>query len=61
MNLPYAERPAAAEPEGAFVLVHGRGANEYDLLGLFDALDPERRLHGVPTPASDQVLRAART
>jgi phospholipase/carboxylesterase len=46
VNLPYAERPAAGEPEGAFVLVHGRGANEYDLLGLFDALDPERRLHG---------------
>jgi phospholipase/carboxylesterase len=46
MNLPYAERPAAGEPEGAFVLAHGRGAGEYDLLGLFDALDPERRLHG---------------
>jgi phospholipase/carboxylesterase len=43
---PYVERPAAGEPEGAFVLVHGRGANEHDLLGLFDALDPERRLHG---------------
>jgi phospholipase/carboxylesterase len=42
----YAERPAAGDAEGAFVLVHGRGANEYDLLGLFDALDPERRLHG---------------
>jgi len=42
----YAERPAAGEAEGAFVLVHGRGANERDLLGLFDALDPERRLHG---------------
>ena len=42
----FAERPAAGEAEGAFVLVHGRGANEHDLLGLFDALDPERRLHG---------------
>ena len=42
----FAERPAAGEAEGAFVLVHGRGASEYDLLGLFDALDPERRLHG---------------
>jgi phospholipase/carboxylesterase len=42
----YAERPAAGEAEGAFVLVHGRGANEQDLVGLFDALDPERRLHG---------------
>ena len=42
----YAERPAAGEPEGALVLIHGRGANERDLLGLHDALDPERRLHG---------------
>jgi len=42
----FTERPAAGEAEGAFVLVHGRGASEYDLLGLFDALDPERRLHG---------------
>ncbi len=42
----YAERPAAGEAEGAFVLIHGRGANEHDLLGLFDALDPDRRLHG---------------
>ena len=46
MSLPYAERPADGEPEGAFVLVHGRGASEYDLLGLFDALDPERRFYG---------------
>ena len=42
----YLERPAAGEAEGAFVLVHGRGANEQDLFGLFDALDPERRFHG---------------
>jgi phospholipase/carboxylesterase len=38
--------PPAGEAEGALVLVHGRGANEQDLLGLFDALDPERLLHG---------------
>ena len=42
----YAERPADGEADGAFVLVHGRGANERDLLGLFDAFDPDRRLHG---------------
>jgi phospholipase/carboxylesterase len=41
-----AERPADGTPEGALVLVHGRGADERDLLGLLDALDPERRLHG---------------
>jgi phospholipase/carboxylesterase len=40
------ERPAAAEPEGALVLVHGRGADENDLFPLLDAFDPERRLQG---------------
>jgi phospholipase/carboxylesterase len=40
------ERPAAGEPEGALVLFHGRGADEFDLLPLLDALDPERRLDG---------------
>jgi phospholipase/carboxylesterase len=39
-------RPAAAEPEGALVLFHGRGADEYDLFPLLDAFDPERRLVG---------------
>ena len=42
----FQERPAAGEPEGALVLFHGRGADEFDLLSLLDALDPERRLHG---------------
>lgn len=37
-------RPAAGEPEGALVLFHGRGADENDLFGLLDLLDPERRL-----------------
>ncbi len=41
------ERPSAAEPEGALVLFHGRGADERDLFPLLDALDPERRLLGV--------------
>jgi phospholipase/carboxylesterase len=40
------ERPARAEPEGALVLLHGRGADEHDLFPLLDELDPERRLHG---------------
>ncbi|MEA2246293.1 MAG: phospholipase/carboxylesterase, partial [Solirubrobacteraceae bacterium] len=40
-------RPAAGEPEGAMVLLHGRGADENDLFPLFDILDPERRLVGV--------------
>ena len=29
------------------VLLHGRGADENDLFGLFDVLDPERLLRGV--------------
>jgi phospholipase/carboxylesterase len=40
------ERPAEGEPQGALVLLHGRGADEHDLFPLLDALDPERRLHG---------------
>jgi phospholipase/carboxylesterase len=40
-----AERPAAGSPEAAVVLVHGRGANELDLLPLADLLDPAGRFH----------------
>jgi phospholipase/carboxylesterase len=40
-------REAAGEPEGALVLLHGRGADESDLHPLLDLLDPERRLLGV--------------
>lgn len=38
------ERPAEAEAEGLLILHHGRGTDERDLLGLADALDPQRRL-----------------
>jgi phospholipase/carboxylesterase len=41
------ERPAAGDPEGALVLMHGRGADESDLFPLFDLLDPDRRLLGL--------------
>lgn len=41
------ERAAQGEPEGLLILHHGRGADERDLLGLGDALDPARRLHVV--------------
>jgi phospholipase/carboxylesterase len=44
-------REAAGEPRGALVLNHGRGADENDLFGLLDELDPERRLVGVTTGA----------
>ncbi len=49
-------RPAAGkEPEGALVLLHGRGADELDLLPLGDAVDPERRL-AVVTPRAPLSL-----
>jgi phospholipase/carboxylesterase len=44
-ELAFQERAAAAEPAGLLILHHGRGADELDLLGLADALDPARRLH----------------
>jgi phospholipase/carboxylesterase len=53
--LVYRERPPAGEPEGLLVLHHGRGADEGDLLGLADVLDPERRLH-VATPRAPLTL-----
>jgi phospholipase/carboxylesterase len=40
-------RPAEGEPAGALVLLHGRGADELDLMPLLDLLDPEKRLVGV--------------
>ena len=40
-------RPAAGEPAGALVLLHGRGADELDLVPLLDLLDPEQRLVGL--------------
>ena len=53
------ERPAAGEPQGALVLLHGRGADEHDLFPLLDALDPERRLAGY-TPRGAPVAAAGR-
>jgi phospholipase/carboxylesterase len=53
--LTYQERPAAGQADGVLVLHHGRGADEHDLLGLADVLDPERRLH-VVTPGAPLQL-----
>ncbi len=53
--LVYEERPASGDAEGLLVLHHGRGADEHDLLGLADALDPQRRLH-VVTPGGPLTL-----
>lgn len=50
-ELAFRERPADGDPDGLLVLHHGRGADEHDLIGLADVLDPERRLH-VVTPGA---------
>lgn len=44
-------REAAGEPAGALILLHGRGADEHDLMPVLDVLDPERRLVGL-TPGA---------
>jgi len=44
-------REAAGEPEGALILLHGRGADEHDLSPVLDLLDPDRRLVGL-TPGA---------
>ena len=54
-DLTFRERPAAGEPAGLLVLHHGRGADEHDLLGLADVLDPLARLH-VATPRAPLTL-----
>jgi phospholipase/carboxylesterase len=46
-DLPHQVRPAAGNPEGALVLLHGRGTSEHDLFPLLHYLDPERRLVGL--------------
>jgi phospholipase/carboxylesterase len=53
--LVFQERPAATDATGLLVLHHGRGADEHDLLGLADVLDPERRLH-VVTPGGPLTI-----
>jgi phospholipase/carboxylesterase len=45
--LRFSERPPSGDPAGLLILHHGRGSDERDLIGLGDALDPERRLHVV--------------
>ncbi|MCB0874563.1 MAG: phospholipase [Solirubrobacterales bacterium] len=47
MGLDFDERPAGGDPEGLLILHHGRGADEHDLVGLAEVLDPERRFHAV--------------
>jgi phospholipase/carboxylesterase len=44
MTLEARVREADGEPQGALVLLHGRGADELDLFPLLDFFDPQRRL-----------------
>src|SRR5262249_37365558 len=44
--LQHRHRPAAGAPEGAIVLMHGRGTDEHDLAPLLEELDPRGRLVG---------------
>lgn len=39
------ERRPGGEGRAAVVLMHGRGADEHDLLGLAEVLDPDRHFH----------------
>jgi phospholipase/carboxylesterase len=48
-------RPADGEPEGALVLLHGRGTDEFDLLPVLELLDPEHRWVGL-TPRAPLEL-----
>lgn len=50
-DLVHRVREPAGEPEGAIVLLHGRGVDENDLYPLIEVLDPERRLVGL-TPGA---------
>jgi phospholipase/carboxylesterase len=44
-------READGEPRGTIVLLHGRGADEHDLLPLLGVLDPKRRFRGITVGA----------
>lgn len=46
-GLHYRVRRARTEPDGALVLLHGRGSDELDLLPLIEELDPSGRFIGV--------------
>jgi phospholipase/carboxylesterase len=54
-DLVHRVRDPAGDPEGALVLLHGRGTSEDDLFPLLDELDPERRLVGVTPRAPLQL------
>ena len=46
-DLTHLVREPLGEPEGAVILLHGRGSDQHDLYHLLDDFDPQRRLLGV--------------
>ena len=54
-KLTHRVREPLGDPQGALVLLHGRGADELDLFPLLDMLDPQRALIGV-TPRGPLAL-----
>src|SRR5262245_39598191 len=50
-ELPHLVREPAGTPDGALVLLHGRGTDETDLQPVIHHLDPDRRLLGL-TPGA---------
>lgn len=55
VRLDHLIRPASGAPRGALVLLHGRGADEHDLVPLIDLLDPRRELVAI-TPGGPLAL-----
>jgi phospholipase/carboxylesterase len=60
VSLDHLLREPRGEPRGVLVLNHGRGADEHDLFGLFDELDPDRTLLGVSPRAPLSAEEVAR-
>jgi phospholipase/carboxylesterase len=54
-ELVHRTRETRGGPEGALVLLHGRGTSEDDLYPLLDELDPDRRLIGITPRAPLQL------
>jgi len=53
-------READGPPAGTIVLLHGRGADEHDLLPLLGELDPHRRHRGITLGAPMAIPSAGR-
>ena len=47
MSIVSVVREPAGESRGTIVLLHGRGADEHDLLPLLGVLDPQQRFRGI--------------